>query len=162
MAQRPSGTVTFLFTDVEGSTRLWEQHEAGMAVALELHDEIVRSTIDELGMTEGFDIGMEMSGSGQAFREMLEVMNNGGRIGLLGIPPTEVAIDWNLVIFKGLFLKGIYGREMFETWYKMATMLMSGLDVEPVLTHRFPIEDFDEGFQVMMGGRCGKIVLDWT
>ncbi len=116
----------------------------------------------ELGMTEGFDVGMEMSGNADALRQMLATMNHGGRVALLGIPPEEIAIDWNLVIFKGLTIKGIYGREMFETWYKMAAMLGSGLDVSSVLTHRFPAEQFAEAFSVIRSGHSGKIVLDWS
>ena len=116
----------------------------------------------ELGMTEGFDVGLEMSGNGAALRQMLSAMNHGGRVALLGIPPHEVSIDWNLVIFKGLIIKGIYGREMFETWYKMAAMLQSGLDVSPVLTHVFAADDFRAAFEVMQSGQSGKIVIDWT
>lgn len=122
----------------------------------DLHD-----VMKELGMTEGFDVGLEMSGNACAFRSMIDVMVNGGRIALLGIFPGEVAIDWGKVIFKGLFLKGIYGREMFETWYKMASMLQAGLDIGPVITHRFPIEEFRKGFEVMVSGLSGKVILDW-
>jgi threonine 3-dehydrogenase len=122
----------------------------------------LREVIDELGMTEGFDVGLEMSGAPSAFSDMLDAMNNGGRIGLLGIPPTDTRIDWNHVIFKGLIIKGIYGREMFETWYKMSSMLMSGLAIAPIITHRFAIDDFHEGFEVMRSGQSGKVVLDWT
>jgi threonine 3-dehydrogenase len=118
--------------------------------------------MNELGMTEGFDVGMEMSGSGSALRQMLERMNHGGRVAILGIPSGEVSIDWSQVIFKGLILKGIYGREMFETWYKMASMLTSGLDVSPVLTHRFPADRYLEAFEAMKTGRSGKVVLDWA
>ncbi len=116
----------------------------------------------ELGMSEGFDVGMEMSGNAQALRSMLQAMNHGGKIALLGIPPGEVAIDWNLVIFKGLVIKGIYGREMFETWYKMAAMLQAGLDVAPLITHRFGVDDYVAGFETMASGRSGKVILDWT
>jgi threonine 3-dehydrogenase len=122
----------------------------------------VRDAMKELGMTEGFDVGLEMSGSPTAFTDMLATMNNGGRIGLLGIPPKDTAIDWNQVIFKGLIIKGIYGREMFETWYKMRSMLQSGLDIGPVITHRFAIDDFQSGFDVMRSGKSGKVVLDWA
>jgi threonine 3-dehydrogenase len=115
----------------------------------------------ELGMTEGFDVGMEMSGNAQAFQDLIAVMNNGGRVAVLGIFPQPVAIDWGLVCFHGLFLKGIYGREMFETWYKMTSMLQSGLDISPVITHRFPVDEFERGFQVMRNGEAGKVVLDW-
>jgi threonine 3-dehydrogenase len=122
----------------------------------------LQAVMKELGMTEGFDVGMEMSGSPQALRSMLEAMNHGGKVALLGIPPGDVAIDWNQVIFKGLVIKGIYGREMFETWYKMVAMLQSGLDVAPVITHRYAADDYVSGFQTMLSGRSGKVVLDWT
>ena len=103
-----------------------------------------------------------MSGNGQAFRDMLAVMNHGGRVAILGIPPNEVSIDWNQVIFKGLMLKGVYGREMFETWYKMVAMLQSGLDVAPVVTHRFPAARYAEAFEAMRSGQSGKVILDWA
>ncbi|MFC0619313.1 L-threonine 3-dehydrogenase [Deinococcus budaensis] len=115
----------------------------------------------ELGMTEGFDVGMEMSGSGAAFAQMVSVMNHGGKVAILGIPSGRVDIDWNAVIFKMLTLKGIYGREMFETWYKMTALIQSGLDLTPVLTHRFAIDDFQQGFGVMLSGQSGKVILDW-
>lgn len=122
----------------------------------------LRAVMGELSMTEGYDIGLEMSGSPAALRSMLAVMNNGGRIALLGIPSEAVPIDVNQVIFRGLTLKGIYGREMFETWYRMGTMLQSGLDIGPVITHRFPADDHAEAFEVVRSGQCGKVVLDWT
>jgi threonine 3-dehydrogenase len=115
----------------------------------------------ELGMVEGFDVGLEMSGNPDAFRDMLGVMNHGGRVAILGIPPGDASIDWTQVIFKGLELKGVYGREMFETWYKMSAMLQSGLDITPVLTHHFPIGDFQQGFDIMRSGQSGKVILDW-
>jgi threonine 3-dehydrogenase len=114
-----------------------------------------------LGMTEGFDIGLEMSGAPPAITEMLRVMNHGGRVAILGIPPKGTAIDWDQVIFKGLQLKGIYGREMFETWYKMAALIQSGLDLSPMITHRFGIDDFQAGFDAMRSGQSGKVILDW-
>ncbi len=113
-------------------------------------------------MTEGFDVGLEMSGVPQAFRSMLDAMNHGGKIAMLGIPPTEAAIDWNQVIFKGLVIKGIYGREMYETWYKMVAMIQSGLDLTPMITHRFPVEKYKEGFETMGSGQSGKVVLSWS
>jgi len=122
----------------------------------------IESTMKELGMTEGFDVGLEMSGNAAALRSLLASMNHGGRVALLGIPTGEVGIDMNQVIFKGLVLKGIYGREMFETWYKMSAMLTSGLDVSPVLTHRFEAEDYLKAFDVMRSGQSGKVVLDWS
>src|SRR5690606_32113321 len=109
----------------------------------------------------GFDVGLEMSGAPPAFRTMLDTMNHGGKIAMLGIPPADMAIDWNKVIFKGLFIKGIYGREMFETWYKMIAMLQSGLDISPVLTHELKVDEFQKGFDVMRSGQSGKVVLDW-
>jgi threonine 3-dehydrogenase len=133
---------------------------AGRAVNVARQD--LQSVMRELGMTEGFDVGMEMSGSPEALRGMLGSMNHGGKVALLGIPPGDVAIDWNQVIFKGLVIKGIYGREMFETWYKMIAMLQSGLDVTPVITHRFAADDYAAGFDTMLSGRSGKIILDWA
>ncbi len=115
----------------------------------------------ELGMTEGFDVGLEMSGNPHALRQMIDNMVNGGRIALLGIMPNEVAIDWNKVVFKMLHIKGIYGREMFETWYKMTALVQGGMDITPVITHRFPVEQFQEGFELMGAGKSGKIVLNW-
>jgi len=117
---------------------------------------------NELGMHEGFDVGLEMSGSPQAFRDMLDNMAHGGRIALLGILPEGTGIPWDDVIFKGLVLKGIYGREMYETWYKMQVMVQGGLDVLPVLTHRFPVRMFQEGFETMRAGNCGKVLLEWA
>jgi threonine 3-dehydrogenase len=119
-------------------------------------------TMTELGMKEGFDVGLEMSGNPQAFRDLLRTMHHGGSVALLGIPPEETVIDWNQVIFKGLAMKGIYGREMFETWYKMSAMLQSGLDISPIITHHFPIQDFMQGFEIMGSGQSGKVILDWS
>lgn len=124
--------------------------------------EALEEVMRKLGMTEGFDVGLEMSGNASAFRSMLSTMNNGGRIGLLGIFPKSVEIDWSLVTFKGLFIKGIYGREMYETWYKMASMLQSGLDISKVITHNFAVDDFEKGFAVMNEGKSGKVILDWA
>ena len=112
-------------------------------------------------MTEGFDVGMEMSGNGMAFNEMLDAMNNGGRISLLGIFPGKVSIDWGKVIFKGLTLKGIYGREMYETWYKMTALIQGGLDISSIITHRMGVDDFLKGFEVMNEGKSGKVILNW-
>jgi threonine 3-dehydrogenase len=121
----------------------------------------LKDVMSELGMTEGFDVGMEMSGNAQAFQDLISVMNNGGRVAILGIFPGPVAIDWSVVAFHGLFLKGIYGREMFETWYKMVTMLQSGLNISAVITHRFPVDEFEQGFQIMKKGESGKVILEW-
>ena len=115
----------------------------------------------ELGMTEGFDVGCEMSGSPQAFRDMIDNMCHGGKIALLGIPGEDVAIDWNKVVFNMLTVQGIYGREMYETWYKMTVMLQSGLDIKPIITHRYGFREFEQGFATMIGGDSGKVILDW-
>ena len=149
-----------VITDVN-DYRLGLAHKMGATRAVNVQKEKLEDVMHALGMTEGFDVGLEMSGNPQAFRQMLASMVHGGKVALLGLPPAEVAIDWNQVIFKGLILKGIYGREMFETWYKMVSMLQSGLDISPVLTHHFPIGDFQKGFDVMRTGKSGKVVLDW-
>jgi threonine 3-dehydrogenase len=142
--------------------RLELARKLGATRAVDVRSQTLGDVMQSLGMTEGFDVGMEMSGNGQAFRDMLSVMNHGGRVAILGIPPNEVSIDWNQVIFKGLVLKGVYGREMFETWYKMVAMLQSGLDVAPVVTHRFPAARYAEAFEAMRSGQSGKVVLDWA
>ena len=148
-------------TDVN-DYRLELAEKMGATRTINVASEKIDDTCAELGMTEGFDVGFEMSGSPEALRDVLRVMNHGGRVGLLGIPPSPVEIDWTDVIFKGLVLKGIYGREMFETWYKTAAMLQSGLDVSSVITHHFPIADFEEAFGIMASGQSGKVLLDWT
>jgi threonine 3-dehydrogenase len=148
-------------TDVN-DYRLSLATKMGATRAVNVRTTKLEDVMGELKMTEGFDVGMEMSGNGDAMKQMLAAMHHGGRIAILGIPPKEVAIDWNHVIFKGLVLKGIYGREMFETWYKMAAMLQSGLDVTPVLTHHYPAREFDKAFDVMRSGQSGKVVMDWT
>ena len=126
-------------------------------VGREKLDEVMRA----LDMKEGFDVGLEMSGSPAALRELLRLMIHGGKVALLGIPPGETAIDWNQVIFKSLTLKGIYGREMFDTWYKMIALVESGLDLTPIITHRFEVDEFEQGFEAMRSGHSGKVVLDW-
>ena len=122
----------------------------------------LRDVMADLGMTEGFDVALEMSGAPSALRTILEVANHGGNVALLGIPGGEVPIDPNQVIFKGLTLRGIYGREMFETWYKAANLLQAGLDLDPVITHRHPVDDWEEAFRTMRSGRSGKVLLDWS
>jgi len=141
--------------------RLKLAEKMGVTRAINPREKTLREVMRELGMTEGFDVGLEMSGNPQAFQSMLETMNNGGRVAILGIFPKPVEIDWSQVIFKGLHLKGIYGREMFETWYKMTTMLQSGLDISPVITHRLKIDEYEEGFRVMKAGQSGKVILEW-
>jgi len=149
-----------VITDVN-EYRLELAKRMGATRAVNVAKEDLKQVMASLGMTEGFDVGLEMSGNTQAFRSMLDSMSNGGRVALLGLLEDGAGIDWGKVIFKGLFLKGIYGREMFETWYKMAALLQSGLDISPIITHRFPIEDFQKGFEVMGSGMSGKVVLDW-
>ncbi len=117
--------------------------------------------IKDLGMKEGFDVGFEMSGSGKAFQDMIDVMCHGGKISLLGIQNKETSIDWNKIVFNGITITGIYGREMYETWYKMTSMIQSGLDISPVITHKYHYTDFEEAFNIMRSGKAGKIILDW-
>ncbi|MBT1451899.1 L-threonine 3-dehydrogenase [Glaciecola sp. XM2] len=150
-----------VITDVN-DYRLSLAKKMGATRVVNVASESLKDVMNELGMTEGFDIGLEMSGVPSAFRDMLDKMNHGGKIAMLGIPPQDVAVDWNKVIFKGLTIKGIYGREMFETWYKMVSLLQSGLDLSPIITHQMPVDDFQQGFEIMGSGRSGKVLLDWT
>jgi threonine 3-dehydrogenase len=133
----------------------------GASRALDVRTANLDAAMKDLGMEEGFDVGMEMSGAPSAFRELLRTMHHGGSVALLGIMPKDTGIHWDEVIFKGLVLKGVYGREMFETWYKMASMLQSGLDISPVITHRLGVEDYRQGFETMASGASGKVILDW-
>jgi threonine 3-dehydrogenase len=121
----------------------------------------LRDAMNELGMTEGFDVGMEMTGARSALHEMMETMNHGSSVALLGIPPEDAPMDWNTIIFKGLTIKGIYGRRMFETWYLMTAMLHTGLDISPVISHEFPAVEYEKAFATMRTGQCGKVILDW-
>lgn len=149
-----------VITDVN-DYRLSLAKQMGASVALNVSKQSLSEVMQNLEMTEGFDVGLEMSGVPTAFSDMLNAMNHGGKIAMLGIPPSRVAIDWNQVIFKGLTIKGIYGREMFETWYKMVSLLQSGLDLSPVITHTMPVDDFKTGFEIMGSGQSGKVILDW-
>ncbi len=158
---RFAGARHVVITDVN-DYRLDLAKKMGASIALNVTRGSLDEAMKQLGMLEGFDVGLEMSGNAAAFRELLRTMHHGGRVALLGIPPGETAIDWNQVIFKGLVLKGIYGREMFETWYKMTTMLQSGLDVTPVITHHLPYTEYRSAFETLNGGKSGKIILDWT
>ena len=150
-----------VITDVN-DYRLDLARSMGATRAVNVTRESLDDTMASLGMQEGFDVGCEMSGNPSALREMLRTMHHGGSVAILGIPPEDTAIDWTQVIFKGLNIKGIYGREMFETWYKMASLLQSGLDLSPVVTHHFPVHDYIEGFETMKSGRSGKVILDWS
>jgi threonine 3-dehydrogenase len=134
----------------------------GATRVVDVSTEDLGAVMAELGMTEGFDVGLEMSGAETAFNQMLDAMTHGGRIAVLGIPAGPMTLDVNDVIFKGLDLQGIYGRRIFETWYKMAAMLQSGLDVSPIVTHRLPADRFEEAFDIVGSGDCGKVILDWV
>ena len=150
-----------VITDVN-EYRMDLARKLGIKTVVDPRKEKLPDVMKKLGMTEGFDVGLEMSGNPQAFNDMIASVKMGAHISLLGILPSDTTIPWNQVIFKALFLKGIYGREMFETWYKMCAMLTSGLDIKPVITHHFPAKDFKEGFEIMSSGKSGKIILDWT
>lgn len=157
---RHAGARHVVITDIN-DYRLELARKMGATRAVNVSKEKLSDVMSELGMTEGFDVGLEMSGVPVAFRDMIATMNHGGKIAMLGIPPGEMAIDWSEVIFKGLVIKGIYGREMFETWYKMASLIQSGLDLSPIITHQFPIDDFQKGFDAMASGESGKVILSW-
>jgi threonine 3-dehydrogenase len=141
--------------------RLELAKKMGATLALDIRNQSIRDAQAQLGMKEGFDIGLEMSGTSEALQEMLANMCHGGKIALLGLLPRHTGVDWDLVVFNGLTLKGIYGREMYETWYKMTAMIQSGLDITPVITHRLDYTDFEQGFKVMMSGQSGKVILSW-
>ena len=157
---RPAGGRTVVVPDVNPA-RLALARRMGATRVVDVSKETLADVQRERGMKEGFDVGLEMSGNPKAFTDMLDVMVNGGRIAMLGIMPGSAAIDWNLVVFHGLTIKGIYGREMFETWYKMTALIQSGLDISSVITHRMPYTKGIEGIELMKSGQSGKIVLDW-
>jgi threonine 3-dehydrogenase len=148
-------------TDVN-DYRLSIAETMGADAELNMTRDSLTATMASLGIVEGFDIGLEMSGHPDALHDMISTMDNGGKIALLGIPPKQAPIDWNDIVFKGLTLQGIYGRKMFETWYKMLAMLQTGLDVSAVITHRFAATEYEQAFEVMRSGECGKVILDWT
>jgi threonine 3-dehydrogenase len=154
------GARNVVITDVD-PYRLALAEKMGVTRAVHIEKESLKDVMAELNIVEGFDVGLEMSGKIQALQQMLATMNHGGRIALLGIIPGEQAIDWSQIIFKSLFIKGIYGREMFETWYKMSALLRDGLDVSPIITHQFAMKDFDEAFKVLQSGQAGKVILNW-
>jgi threonine 3-dehydrogenase len=158
---RHAGARHVVITDIN-PYRLELAKKLGVTRAVNPMEQTLADVQKELGMTEGFDVGLEMSGNANAFQDMLTNMSHGGKIAMLGIPPKPIAIDWNTVIFNMLTIKGIYGREMYETWYMMKSMLESGLDLKPVITHRFAYDDFEKGFEVMNAGNSGKVILDWT
>jgi threonine 3-dehydrogenase len=157
---RHAGARFVVITDVN-PYRLDLARKMGVTKAVNVLESDLKKVQKDLGMVEGFDVGLEMSGNASAFRDMIANMSHGGKIAMLGIPEKEMAIDWNTVVFSMLTIKGIYGREMYETWYKMTVMLQSGLDIGPVITHRLPYTEFQKGFEVMLSGRSGKVILDW-
>jgi len=158
---RHVGARHVVITDVN-DYRLELAKKMGAHRTVNIAREKLRDIMPSLNMVEGFDVGLEMSGVPAAFRDMLDVMNHGGKVAMLGIPPGDTAIDWTQVIFKGLTIKGIYGREMFETWYKMIALIQGGLDLSPMITHRFDVKDYLEGFRTMGSGKSGKVVLSWA
>lgn len=155
-----AGARHVVITDVK-PYRLELARKMGATLAVNVEETSIQEAQTRLGMQEGFDVGLEMSGTPMGLRSLLENMRNGSKVALLGILSEETAIDWDAVIFKGLTIKGIYGREMFETWYKMTSMLQSGLDISPVITHRLPYTEFARGFEVIKSGHSGKVVLNW-
>ena len=157
---RHAGARYIVITDLN-DYRLELASKMRVDLALNIKQMSIADAQKQLGMKEGFDVGLEMSGNASAFRDMLHNMAHGGRIAMLGIPSGDIAIDWREVIFNMLTIKGIYGRQMYETWYKMTVLLQSGLDISPVITHRFGYRDFDEAFQVMRSGNSGKVILNW-
>ena len=157
---RHAGARYIIITD-RNDYRLELASRMGVTRAVNISREQISDVMSELHMLEGFDVGLEMSGNPAAQKQMFSLMNNGGKVSLLGIPSGCCEVDWNQVIFKGLTLKGIYGREMFETWYKMAAMVRTGLEIRPVITHEFSIDDFNEAFDVMRSGESGKVLLHW-
>ncbi|HZQ17724.1 MAG TPA: L-threonine 3-dehydrogenase [Terriglobales bacterium] len=157
---RHAGARYVVITDVN-PYRLQLADKLGVTLAINTQITPLQEVQKKLGMQEGFDVGLEMSGNPTAFREMLANMSHGAKIAMLGIPAKEMAIDWHEVIFSMLTIKGIYGREMYETWYKMSIMLECGLDISPVITHQFSYREFEKGFDAMRSGNCGKVLLDW-
>src|SRR6185312_3548610 len=143
------------------SSRLRLAEKMNVTLAVNPKEMSLTDAQKKLGMQEGFDVGLEMSGNATAFRDMIANMSHGGRIGMLGIPSQEMSVDWNQVIFNMLTIQGIYGREMYESWYKMTVMLESGLDIRGVITHRFSWKDYEKGFTAMRSGESGKVILDW-
>ena len=160
LVAQKAGARKVVITDISRFRRQLAM-DMGVQHVVDAETEDLRDVMAELGMTEGFDVGLEMSGAAPAMRDMIDKMNNGGKIALLGIAPTEFAVDWNKIIFKMLNVKGIYGREMYETWYKMIALVQSGLDLSGLITHRIGIDAFETGFSEMIDGNAGKVVMDW-
>jgi len=158
---RHAGARYLVVTDVN-PYRLGLAKKMGATLALNVEKDTIENAQKRLGMKEGFDVGLEMSGNPEALRAMISNMCHGGKIALLGILPEQTSIDWNMLVFNGLTVKGIYGREMYETWYKMTVMIQSGLDITPLITHHFQVRDFQKAFDTMRSGNSGKVILDWS
>ena len=158
---RHAGARHVVVTDVV-PYRLELAKQMGATLTVDVRSQRINEAQPQLGMKEGFDVGLEMSGTAQALQEMMTNMCHGAKIALLGILPRNTTVDWDAVVFNGLTLKGIYGREMYETWYKMTSMIQSGLDITPVITHRFDADEFEQGFEVMRSGQSGKVILNWA
>ena len=155
-----SGARNIVISDVN-DYRLNIAKDLGATRTINPRKKNIKDLFSELNISQGFDVGLEMSGNSEAFNEMISLMYNGGSIALLGLLPESTKVNWNEIIFKGLNLKGIYGREMYDTWYKMTQMIRSGLSISKVLTHRFKIDDFEKAFEVIKDGNCGKVILEW-
>ena len=156
-----AGARYVVITDIN-PYRLELAKKIGATIAVNVNNQKISDVVNELGMKEGFDVGLEMSGNPKAFNSMISHMCHGGKIALLGIQQNVTAIDWDQVVFNGLTIKGIYGREMYETWYKMTSMIQTGLDILPIITHRLKYDSYEEGFNIMKSGKSGKLILDWT
>lgn len=159
---RHAGARNVVITDINDDRLRLAEHVVPTVRPVNVTREDLNDVVDELGLTQGFDVGLEMSGNQQALDQMVEALVMGGKIALLGIPPGKSPVDWSRIVFKAITIKGVYGREMFETWYKMIAMLQNGLDVSRVITHRFEVDEFKTGFAAMKSGQSGKVVLDWT
>jgi threonine 3-dehydrogenase len=160
MVAQEVGARKVVITDINPA-KLKLAEVMGVQYVVDARKRTLQDVMADIGMTEGFDVGLEMSGAAPAFRDMIDSMNNGGKIAILGISPTAFEVDWNKIVFKMLNLKGIYGREMFETWYKMTTLVQGRIDLRPIITHRFSVDDFQLGFDAMVTGESGKVILDW-
>ena len=159
---RHAGARRVVITDINAELLALAEKVCPHARAVNVAKEDLNDVMVELGLKEGFDVGLEMSGNQAALDQMIESLVMGGKIALLGIPPGASPVNWSRIVFKAITIKGVYGREMFETWYKMIAMLQNGLDVSAVITHRFPVCDFEKGFSEMRSGRSGKVVLSWV
>ena len=159
---RHAGARNVVLTDINADRLALAEHVVPTVRTVDVTKEDLNDVIHELGLSEGFDVGLEMSGNQVALDQMVEALVMGGKIAMLGIPPGQSPVNWSRIVFKAITIKGVYGREMFETWYKMIAMLQNGLDVSRIITHRFNVEDFERGFAEMKSGRSGKVVLDWN